>query len=61
MVVVAVGAIGGFVPALLSAVAAFLLANYYFTEPLYTFTIAEENNVVALIVFVVTGASSVSW
>ena len=55
MVVVAVAAIGGFVPALLAGVAAFLLANYYFTPPIHTFTVEEENNVVALIVFVFMG------
>jgi len=56
LVVVAVAAIGGFVPAFLTAVAGFLLANYYFTPPLYTFTIAEDDNLVALIVFVLMGA-----
>ena len=56
LVVVAVAVIGGFLPALLTAVAGFLLANWYFTEPLYTFTIAEDDNLVALIVFVVMGA-----
>jgi two-component system, OmpR family, sensor histidine kinase KdpD len=56
MIVVAVAAVGGFVPAFLTAVAGFLLANYFFTPPLYTFTIAEDDNLVALIVFVLMGA-----
>ncbi|HXY93910.1 MAG TPA: DUF4118 domain-containing protein [Acidimicrobiia bacterium] len=56
LVVVGVAAIGGFLPAFLTAVAGFLLANYFFTHPLYTFTIAEDDNLVALIVFVVMGA-----
>ncbi len=56
MVVVGVGAIGGFVPAVIAGVAGFLLVNYYFTPPIYTFTISEENNLVALVVFVFMGA-----
>jgi two-component system, OmpR family, sensor histidine kinase KdpD len=56
LVVVAVAAIGGFLPALLAGIAAFLLANYYFTEPIHTFTVEEEDNLVALIVFVFMGA-----
>jgi two-component system sensor histidine kinase KdpD len=54
--VVAVGAIGGILPGLAAAVAGFLLANYYFTEPLHTFTIGEGENLLALIVFVVVSA-----
>ena len=56
LVVVGVAAIGGFLPSLLTAVVAFLLANYYFTPPIHTFTIAEDDNLVSLIVFVVVGA-----
>jgi two-component system, OmpR family, sensor histidine kinase KdpD len=56
LVVVAVAAIGGFIPALLTAVAGFLLANYYFTHPIHTFTVAEDDTLVALVVFVVMGA-----
>ena len=37
-----------------SAVLAFLAANYYFTPPIYTWTIAEGENVVALLVFLGT-------
>src|SRR5664279_6257094 len=29
-----------------------MLANYYFTPPLHTFTIAETNNLLALLVFI---------
>jgi len=53
LVVVAVGAVGGFVPAVVTAIAAFLLVNWFFTPPLHTFTIEEENNLIALIVFVI--------
>jgi two-component system sensor histidine kinase KdpD len=54
--VVAIGAVGGILPGLAAAVAGFLLANYYFTHPLHTFTIAEGENLLALIVFVVVSA-----
>ncbi len=50
--VVAVTVIGGFWPAVLAAVGACLLLNWYFTEPLHTFTIAEPKNLLALVLFV---------
>src|SRR6266540_1109215 len=56
LVVVGVAGLGGFLPALLAAVAGFLLANYFFTHPLYTFTVADDNSLIALIVFVVVAA-----
>jgi two-component system sensor histidine kinase KdpD len=56
LVVMAVASIGGFVPAVVAAVAAFLLANWYFTEPVHTFTIAQDDNLIALLVFVVVAA-----
>src|SRR5947208_2939333 len=58
--VVVVALVGGFVPALLTAVVGSLLLNYYFTPPIHKFTIAEANNVLALGVFVVV-ALLVSW
>jgi two-component system, OmpR family, sensor histidine kinase KdpD len=58
--VIAVALTGGFLPALLEAVAGSLLLNYYFTPPIHQFTIAEANNVVALVVFVAVGLA-VSW
>lgn len=51
--VVAVALVGGLLPALLAAAVTSLLANYYFTPPQYTFTIAETNNLIALGIFVV--------
>jgi two-component system sensor histidine kinase KdpD len=51
--VIVVALVGGFVPALLAAVAGSLLLNYYFTPPIHKWTIAEANNVLALSVFVV--------
>jgi two-component system, OmpR family, sensor histidine kinase KdpD len=53
-------AIGGTAPALVAALAGSLLVNWFFTPPLYTFTIAEAENVLALGVFLLT-AGIVSW
>ncbi len=53
--VIAVALVGGFIPALLAAVAGSLLLNYYFTPPLYKFTIAQANNALALTIFVIVG------
>jgi two-component system, OmpR family, sensor histidine kinase KdpD len=53
--VIAVALVGGFVPALIAAVAGSLLLNYYFTPPLYTFTIAQVNNALALLIFIAAG------
>jgi two-component system sensor histidine kinase KdpD len=53
--VVAVALVGGFIPALLAAVAGSLLLNYYFTPPLYKFTIGDPNNALALVIFVAVG------
>jgi two-component system, OmpR family, sensor histidine kinase KdpD len=53
--VIAVALVGGMIPAVLEAVAGSLLLNYYFVKPLYTFTIAEANNALALGVFVAVG------
>src|SRR5271165_6566797 len=50
--VVTITVLGGFWPAVLAAVAASLLLNWYFTEPLHTFTIAEPKNLLALVLFV---------
>jgi two-component system sensor histidine kinase KdpD len=49
--VMAVAAVGGVFPALAAAIAGSLLANYYFTPPLYRFTIAEFENFLALVLF----------
>jgi two-component system sensor histidine kinase KdpD len=48
----AVTVIGGFWPAVLAAVAACLLLNWYLTPPLHTFTIGEPRNLLALVLFV---------
>jgi two-component system, OmpR family, sensor histidine kinase KdpD len=56
VVVVAVALVGGLWAALAAAVAASVLLNYFFTPPLRLFTVAERNNVVALLVFVAVGS-----
>jgi two-component system sensor histidine kinase KdpD len=53
--VIVVALVGGFVPAILVAVAGSLLLNYYFTPPIHQWTIAEANNALALGVFVAVG------
>jgi two-component system, OmpR family, sensor histidine kinase KdpD len=57
LLVVGVAIVGGLYPALAAAVAASLLLNWYFTPPVGTFTIAERNNALALLVFVVVAAA----
>jgi two-component system sensor histidine kinase KdpD len=50
--VVAVAVVGGFWPAVLAAVISSLLLNWYFTEPVHTLTIADPQNLLALLLFV---------
>ncbi len=60
VLVVLVAATGGVWPAVLAAVAGFLLSNYYFAPPIHTFTIADARDVLALAMFLITaGAVSV--
>jgi two-component system sensor histidine kinase KdpD len=53
---VIVSLIGGFYPAFLAALAASLLINYYLVPPVHTFTIADPQNILALVVFVLIAA-----
>jgi two-component system sensor histidine kinase KdpD len=48
-----VALVGGVFPAAAAVVGGFLLANYYFTPPLYGFTIHEGENLLALVVYAV--------
>ena len=59
-VVVAVSALGGRLVAVVTAVASSLLVNWFLVEPYYTFTIAEAENIVALVVYVAVGVT-VGW
>jgi two-component system sensor histidine kinase KdpD len=57
VVVVAVALVAGLYPALLAAIGASALLNYWFTPPLYTFTISDHNNLLALVAFVIVAAT----
>ena len=50
--IVTTAVVGGRAPAYVAAVLGSLAANWYFTAPLYRFTIADAENFVALLVFV---------
>src|SRR5579864_1585296 len=58
--VIMVALVGGFVPAVLAAIVASLLLNYYFIAPIHQLTIAQANNALALAVFIIVGLL-VSW
>ncbi|CAL9356355.1 Sensor protein KdpD [Streptomyces sp. enrichment culture] len=49
---VAAALLGGLLPALASAVVGSLLLNWLFTPPVHTLTIADPQNIVAIVVFV---------
>lgn len=51
LVVVVTSLVGGFYPALASAVAASLLLNFYFVSPVHTLTVDHASSIVALVVF----------
>lgn len=55
--VVVVSLVGGLWPALATAVGSSLAINYFFTEPIGTLTIADRNNALALLVFLVVAAA----
>jgi two-component system, OmpR family, sensor histidine kinase KdpD len=54
LVVIIVSLVGGFLPAFATAIAASLLLNYYFVPPIHQFTINEHENILALVVFILT-------
>jgi two-component system sensor histidine kinase KdpD len=58
--VIGVTMAGGTWPGLGAAIAADLLANWYFIPPLHTFSIGASQNVLALVVFLAV-AGAVSW
>lgn len=60
LLVVVVAVIGGRGPALVSAVPASLLLNFFFTPPFHTWAIADAENVIGILVFVAV-AVLVSW
>jgi len=50
--VVTITVLGGFWPAVLAAITASLLLNWYFTQPLHTFNIQDPKESLALVLFV---------
>ena len=54
--VAVVGFFRGLWPALASAAVSFLCVDYYFVPPVYTFTIADETDIVNLLAFLATAA-----
>jgi two-component system sensor histidine kinase KdpD len=58
--VIVVALTGGFLPAVIAAVIASLLLNYYFTPPIHSWTISQANNALALGVFIAVGLVT-SW
>jgi two-component system sensor histidine kinase KdpD len=54
---VAAALAGGLLPALVCALAGSLLLNYYFTRPTHSFTIAQPENIIAIVIFVVVAAA----
>ncbi|MFP5335392.1 MAG: DUF4118 domain-containing protein, partial [Actinomycetes bacterium] len=57
---VAVALVGGLLPALVAAVLGSAILNYFFTPPRYTWKIAEPEQELALIVFVLVAAAVAS-
>lgn len=52
---VVVAVVGGLIPAIVAAVQASLLLNWFFVQPVGTLTIADPQNTLALVVFVLVG------
>ena len=57
LAIVLVALVGGLGPALLAAVAGALLLNYFLTPPVHSFTIAERENVITLVVMVMVAVA----
>ncbi|MBR7827100.1 sensor histidine kinase KdpD [Actinospica sp. MGRD01-02] len=57
---VAIARLGGMVSAFVAALWSSLLLNYYFIPPTHSITIAEANNAIALVVFVIVGLTVAS-
>ena len=56
LAVVVIAMVGGLLVAIGSAIASALLINYFFVDPVHTFTIGDPDQVVALVVFVAVAA-----
>ena len=55
--VVGVALVGGLLPALVAAFLGFGLLNYYFVPPLHQFTVAEAENLLALLAFLLVAVA----
>ncbi|MDT5026215.1 MAG: two-component system, OmpR family, sensor histidine kinase KdpD, partial [Micromonosporaceae bacterium] len=55
--VVAVALVGGLYPALGAAIVGFGLLNYFFTPPLYRFTVSSGENLLALVIFLLVAVA----
>jgi two-component system sensor histidine kinase KdpD len=53
VVVLAVGARYGLVPALATALVSFLAYNFFFTEPRFSFAVAQAESVIAIVIFLI--------
>ncbi|UKY47773.1 sensor histidine kinase [Streptomyces inhibens] len=60
MLTVAAALLGGFLPALASALVGSLLLNWFFTPPVHRLTIADPKNILALVIFVMVAISVAS-
>jgi len=60
LAVVAAAVVAGMVAGIASSVLGFLALNYFFTQPLHTFHVADRDDVVALVTFLVV-ALAVGW
>ncbi len=58
--VVSIAGIGGPAPAVLAALVSSLLLNYYFMPPIHRLSIADPNNVIALVVYVLVALAVAS-
>ncbi|HEV7898972.1 MAG TPA: ATP-binding protein [Planosporangium sp.] len=57
LAVLAVALVGGLYPALIAAIAGFLLLDWYFTPPVYRFTVAGRENLFALLAFLLVAVA----
>ena len=57
---VAIARLGGIVSAFVAALWSSLLLNYYFIPPVHSITIAEANNAIALVVFIIVAITVAS-
>ncbi|MFI1496136.1 DUF4118 domain-containing protein [Streptomyces platensis] len=60
MLTVSAALLGGFLPALASALVGSLLLNWFFTPPVHRLTIADPKNILALVIFVLVAISVAS-